>query len=387
VRTALGAVLAEPVMARAALQYGASLGYGPLRERLLDGLLAADGQSRAEAHASLDCLLLSAGSNELLHLITDTICDPGDLVLCTAPTYFVYLGILQNLGAQPVAVASDEQGLIPDALDETLARLHAAGELARVKAVYVVGYSDNPRGVTLARERRPQVVETVKRWSRRAGHAIYVLEDMAYRELCYCGDNPPSLRAFDDDGETVVVAHTFSKSFSPGIRVGYGLLPAALADAVSRQKGSINFGSPSFNQHLMARVLELDLWRPQVERLREVYREKLAAMLAAADQYLAPLPGVRWVRPSGGLYVWVELPEGIDAGPAGRLFGLALERGVLYVPGEYCFPHAAHSPEQGSATAGSRPTNGMRLSFGVQPCQRIEQGMAALAQAIQAAME
>ena len=110
-------------------------------------------------------------------------------------------------------------------------------------------------------------------------------------------------------------------------------------------------------------------------------------MLAAADEFLAPLAGVRWIQPAGGLYVWVELPEGVDAGPSGRLFDLALENGVLYVPGEYCFPQASHSRASGALAVEHRPVNGMRLSFGVQSCQRIRQGMAALAQAIQAAME
>lgn len=387
VQTALAAMLAEPASGRAALQYGTTHGFGPLRERLLNDLLTADGQTRADAALSVDQLVLSAGSNELLHLITDTLCDAGDMVLCTSPTYFVYLGMLQNLGVRPIGVESDDQGLVPDALDEALERAASAGELARIKAVYIVSYFDNPRGVTLAYDRRPRIVEIVKRWSRRAGHNIYLLEDMAYRELRYAGSDVPSLRAFDDDGQTVVAAHTFSKSFSPGIRVGYSLLPSALADAVCQQKGNIDFGSANFNQHLMAQVLELDLWRPQVECLREAYREKLAAMLAAADEFLAPLRGVRWFHPTGGLYVWVELPEGVDAGPSGRLFDLALENGVLYVPGEYCFPQAGHSRAKGALAVEQRPASGMRLSFGVQSCQRIRQGMSALAQAIQAAME
>lgn len=387
VQTALAAMLAEPATGRAALQYGTTHGFGPLRERLLDDLLAADGQSRADVPVSVDQLVLSAGSNELLHLITDTLCDPGDVVLCTSPTYFVYLGILQNLGVRSFGVESDEEGMVPEALDEALERAASAGELARIKAVYVVSYFDNPRGVTLGCDRRPRIVEIVKRWSRRAGHTIYLLEDMAYRELRYAGTDVPSLRAYDDDGQTVVAAHTFSKSFSPGIRVGYSLLPNSLADALCQQKGNIDFGSANFNQHLMAQVLELDLWRPQVERLRETYREKSAAMLAAADEFLAPLPGVRWIRPTGGLYVWVELPDGIEAGPSGRLFDLAVAKGVLYVPGEYCFPQMDQSRPDGALAVDERRANGMRLSFGVQSCPRIRQGMAALAQAIQAAME
>jgi 2-aminoadipate transaminase len=154
--------------------------------------------------------------------------------------------------------------------------------------------------------------------------------------------------------------------------VGYGLLPTRLLTAVADQKGNIDFGSANFNQHLMAKALELDLWRPHVERLRAAYRPKLAAMLEAAEEHLAPLGDVRWSPPEGGLYVWVELPRELDAGPAGKLFELAIGEGVLYLPGEFCFPSEGAEVQR----------NTMRLTFGVQSCERIRQGVAALARAI-----
>ena len=376
-RQALQALLAEPLEARSALQYGTTPGFASLRERLLAELHAADRQTAAETGLSADRLVLTAGSNELLLLVTDTLCDAGDIVLCTAPTYFVYSGILKNLGVLSYGVETDGEGLIPAALDEALARLDRAGQLPRVKALYVVSYFDNPRGITLAADRRRAVVDIVRRWSRQAGHTIYVIDDMAYRELRYAGDDASSLRRYDEEGETVIATHTFSKSFSPGLRVGYGVLPKPVLAAVCEQKGNINFGSPNFNQHLIAKVLEAGLWHPHIERLQEAYRPKLAAMLSAADEYFGPIAGVRWVRPQGGLYVWVELPPEIDAGPNGQLFDLAVAEGVLYVPGEFCFT------AEGVA---ARPST-MRLSFGVQSCERIRQGMAALARAVRMAKE
>lgn len=378
-RQALEALLSEPLEARSALQYGTTPGFAPLRERLLADLLSADRQTPAEARLSADQVVLTAGSNELLHLVTDTLCDPGDVVLCTAPTYFVYSGILKNLGVRSFGVASDGEGLVPEALDECLSRLDAAGLLARVKALYIVSYFDNPRGISLTEERRGPIVDLVRRYSRQAGHPIYIIDDMAYRELRYEGDDPPSLRRYDEAGDTVIATHTFSKSFSPGLRVGYGVMPRQVLAAVCEQKGNINFGSPNFNQHLIAKVLEAGLWEPHVERLRAAYRPKLAAMLSAAEEYFAPIEGVRWVRPHGGLYVWVELPEGIDAGPNRRqkLFERAIAEGVLYVPGEFCFPAEGVEPRPGT----------MRLSFGVQSCERIRHGVAALARAIRLTRE
>ena len=266
-RQALTALLDEPLEARSALQYGTTPGFAPLRERLLADLLAADGQTAAETGLSADRVILTAGSNELLHLVTDTLCDPGDLVLCTAPTYFVYSGILKNLGVHSYGVSSDQEGLIPEALEEAFARLKRSGRLPLVKALYIVSYFDNPRGTTLAAHRRPGVVEIVRRWSREAGRTIYLIDDMAYRELRYAGNDAPSLRRYDEEGQAVIATHTFSKSFSPGIRVGYGLLPAGLITAVAEQKGNIDFGSANFNQHLVAKVLELDLWRPRQARI------------------------------------------------------------------------------------------------------------------------
>jgi 2-aminoadipate transaminase len=363
-------LLAEPLRGRAALQYGTTAGYGPLREELLQRLVEADGLTAAEANLSVDQVVVTAGSNELLHLLADTLFDPGDIVICAAPSYFVFLGMATGMGVRTIGAEMDEDGIIPEAVDEQLARLHRAGELPRVKAIYVVSYFDNPSSVTLTKERRGPLVEIAQQWSKH--HRIYVLEDAAYRQLRYEGDDLPSLRAYDPAGETVILTETFSKSFSPGIRVGWGVLPRPLVGPLLDQKGNVNFGSPNFTQHLMAAVLEQGLFEEHVEQLRAAYRLKLAAMLAAADEHLASLPGVRWHRPDGGLYVWLQLPEELDAGPGGRLLGTALEEGVLYVPGEYCYPREGVRPRR----------NMIRLSFGVQSPERIRLGIEALARAV-----
>lgn len=374
-KTAFDAVMSDPVRARSALQYGTTLGYEPLREQVLAQLCQADGQPAAESNLSPDQVMITAGSNELLHVLADTLFDVGDIVLCAAPSYFVFLGICSNLGVRTVGVDCDEQGLIPAALQEQLERIEAEGELHRVKAIYVVTYFDNPGTVTLARDRRPEIVELAQRWSKL--NRIYVVEDAAYRELRYFGEDIPSLRAFDPAGETVVITHTFSKSYSPGLRVGYGVLPPALVEPLVNQKGNIDFGSPNLAQHVMSAVLDLGLFEPQVERLRASYSEKMTAMLDAADEFLAPIAGVHWVRPQGGLYVWLQLPDELDAGPEGKLFDLALQQGVLYVPGQYCFPHEGVTPRY----------NTIRLSFGVQTPARIREGIAGLARAIHQAVD
>lgn len=371
---AVDALLGDPAAARAALQYGTTAGYPPLREAVLTRFQAADG-GLAARRIPLEQVVLTAGSNQLLHLVGEVLFDPGDIVLCAAPTYFVYLGLVAGLGVRSVGIEIDGEGLIPAALEAELRRRDEAGELQRVKAIYVTSYFENPSTVTLSRARRAEIVEIAKRWSTKT--KIYVIDDAAYRELRYAGDDLPSLRSFDAEGDTVIVAETFSKSYSPGIRVGWGILPPALVGPVCSQKTNIDFGSPNFNQYLMAKVFERWLFEPHVTGLRATYRDKLTAMLESLEECLAGLPGVSWQRPRGGLYVWLCLPEGLDAGPHGDLMQYALSEGVLYVPGEYCYP-AAGVP---------RRSDRIRLSFGVQSSENIHRGVEALARAIRRATE
>jgi len=369
-RAAVEAVLSNPDKARLGLQYGTTIGYLPLREALLKRMLQADGCTAEEFSVTAEQVVMMPGSNQLLFLLSDVLMDPGDIVICGAPSYFVYLGTLANLGVRAVGVETDEQGIIPEAVEEELLRRRAAGELGRVKAIYVTSYCDNPSGITLPLKRRAALVELAKRWSRES--KLYIIEDTAYRELRYYGDDIPSLRSFDPEGDTVVQTGTFSKSFSPGIRVGWGVLPRRLIGPVLAEKGNVDFGSPNFNQLLMSAVLELKLFDEHLELVRRNYREKLDAAMGAADEFLAPLGGVRWMRPAGGLYVWLRLPEEIDAGIESPLFDKAVSEGVLYVPGEYCFPREGVPVRKST----------IRLSFGVQDRLGLRRGIESLARAI-----
>jgi len=369
VKQALAELLSDPNAARAALQYGTTSGYPQLREMLLEKARQADGMERSPP---VEQIVVTAGSNQLLHLISESLLNPGDIVLCASPSYFVYLGLLAGLSVRAIGVGSDDAGMIPEALVATLERLDASDELDRVKAIYLVPYFDNPGGVTMPLERRASVVEVAKRWSRRG--RIHVISDEAYRQLRYSGDDIPSTRVCDEEGDTVIVADTFSKSFSPGIRVGWGILPPHLVGPVNDQKGNVDFGSPNFNQHLMAKVLESGLFEPHVERIRSEYRKKLTAMVDAAREHLVSLEGVRWLQPTGGLYIWARLPEHIETGMSGSLFDVAVREGILYVPGEYCHPM------EGEAVC----RNAMRLSFGVQSCEKIREGVKKLSRAIAA---
>ena len=375
-RLGLERLLSNPERARKALQYGTTPGEPRLRDLVLQRLAVQDGLDLAASSLTIDQMVMTAGSNQLLSLVLETLLDPGDIVLCAAPTYLVFLGAMANLGARAIGVATDSQGMVPAALRETFQQLERAGEKDRVKAIYLVPYADNPGGITMPLARSEEILEISR------GHAgrkqpIQLIVDQAYRDLRYTGEDIPSMRSLDEAGEQVIVTGTFSKSFSPGIRVGWGLLPKYLVAPLCDQKGNIDFGSPNFNQHLVAEIMEQDLLDPHVRDLCRHYQVKQAAMLAAAERWFSNLDGVRWQQPSGGLYVWMQVPEGIDTSPGGALFEAASREGVLYVAGGYCYP-----PEGAPVHA-----NTMRLSFGVQSPEKIDQGMEALSRALRLVME
>jgi len=376
--SAAEALLSDPAAGRAALQYGTTKGFDRLRELVLDHVAKLDRCSPADLRLGLENVLLTTGSQQLLQMLSDILIDPGDIVLVGAPDYFVYMGTLSSLGARIVGVPMDEAGLIPEALNETLAWLERTGELQRVKMLYCCSYCQNPAGVTIAEERRPQVLELLQRWGEDG--PILLLEDAAYRELAYYGEPPRSIRYYDEGGSTVVLTQTFSKSFSPGLRVGYALLPAELMRPVLRLKGTHDFGSPNFNQHLMAELMLNGGYARQVQRLKEVYRTKLEAMLAALERWLGKAcPEATWTRPLGGLYVWVCLPEQINTDHESELFNRCVERGVLYVPGEYCYPDELPCKER-SGLGG--PEHTLRLCYGVQPLERVVEGVRRFAEAV-----
>lgn len=374
-REAIAALLADEVQARRALQYGTTPGSERVRQSLLGHLARLEGCPVEDLGVDTGRLILTTGSQQLLSLVGEVLLDPDDIVLVAAPTYFVFLGVLAGLGARAVDVATDSDGLRPEALEARLAELEDRGELDRVKLIYSVSYYENPSGVSLAEPRRRQLVEIARRWSRR--QRIFILEDAAYRELRYDGPVLPSVWSYDPDREFVILAHTFSKSFAPGLRVGFGVLPAELIKPISDRKGNEDFGSANFNQHVMAAAIEQGLYAEHVGELCAAYRTKRDVMLQAAETHFSAIPDVEWVRPHGGLYVWMRVPEHIDTGFGSRLFLRAtqVER-VMYVPGDLFF---ADPPER-------RPRNFMRLSFGVQSPDGIRLGMQRLSAALRAVL-
>jgi 2-aminoadipate transaminase len=356
-------VLAQLDAARAALQYGTTPGHGPLREKVLSHVCAADGVRPAELNLSPDDVVITTGSQQLLYLLGEVLLDPGDLVITEAPSYFVFHGVLASKGVRVRAVPLDDGGMDIDALEELLGRLERTGEIDRLKLIYTVDYFQNPTGLTLALPRRQRLVELARRYGRK--QRILILEDAAYRELRFDGPDLPSIKSFDESNEYVVSTYTFSKPCAPGLKTGYGLLPRDLVGPVLRLKGGHDFGSNNFVQHVLDRLLETGNYHRHVRRLVGVYRAKRDTLLDALQREFGDWPETYWTRPAGGLYVWLSLPPGLATGPNSRLMRAALEEGVIYVPGEF-----GHVGDQGSL-----PTHEARLSFGVAAPDQLDEGV------------
>ena len=373
VRELLDRMLSEGGAGQAALQYGTTAGLAPLREALLEHMRALDGLAPTDLDAGPDDMLVTSGSQQLLFLLAEVLLDPGDIVITGWPSYFVYTGTLEAGAARVRCVDIDDKGVVPEKLDGLLGELAQAGELPRVKIVYLCTYHQNPTGITRAAERKQAILDIVRKFS--GDHRILLLEDAAYREPTYEGSPPASFKVLDRENRFAAVIQTFSKPFAPGLKTGYGLLPRDLIEPVILQKGNHDFGSANLCQHLVLAAMREGVYQRHLETLRTRYAAKRDAMLAALDEHLGDFaPGeTSWTHPTGGLYVYLTLPEGIDTGREGRLFDEALAEGVLYVPGEYCY-----APDP----ARSAPRNSMRLSFGVADEEAIREGIARLSRAV-----
>ncbi len=374
VGAAAAAIASDSARARSALQYGSTQGLPELCGHVLQHVMSSDGIDPRELNLSPADVVITTGSQQLLYLLGELFVDPGDIVITEAPSYFVYHSLLQSHGAHVLTVPMDADGMRLDALEALLARLETSGELGRVKLIYTVDYFQNPTGLTLSAERRPKMVELVRRFSTR--RRILILEDAAYRELRYSGPDLPSLKRFDPRNEFVVYAGTFSKSLAPGLKTGYAILPPDVREPLLHLKGSHDFGSTNFAQHLVAELISSGAYRRHILELRAVYRRKRDLMLSAFEQCFSDVPGATWTVPAGGLYVWLTLP-GIDTGPNGPLVQAAIDAGVLYVPGQF-----GHVPDE----TGRVPINECRICFGVATPEEITEGVRRLHAAVSAVL-
>lgn len=280
-----------------ALQYGSGQGIPELREQICQ-VMALEG---IRAHP--DDVMVTVGSQMALDLTTRIFIDPGDVILAEAPSYVGALGTFHSYQAEVVHVAMDDDGLIPEALVAAIDAVRAAGR--RAKLLYTIPNFHNPAGVTLADDRRSVIADIC----RTAG--VAVLEDNPYGLLGFDGRPRRAIRA--DDAENVVYLGSFSKTFAPGLRVGWVLAPHAVREKLVLANEAATLNPPVFNQMLISRYLANFDWLSQIKEYRQTYAERRDTMLAALADLMPE--GTAWTSPEGGFYVWVTLPEGSTPRP------------------------------------------------------------------------
>ncbi|MFN2494890.1 MAG: PLP-dependent aminotransferase family protein [Pseudonocardiaceae bacterium] len=336
-----------------ALQYGSAQGLPELREQICE-VMALEG---IRAHA--DDITVTVGSQMALDMVTRIFCDPGDVVLAEAPSYVGALTTFASYQAQVVHVPMDDDGLVPEELDAALRSLRAQGRAP--KFLYTIPNFHNPAGVTLAVARRAAVLELC------AAYDVLIVEDNPYGLLGFDGQSYPAMRATEPDN--VVYLGSFSKTFAPGLRVGWALAPHAVREKLVLAAESATLCPPAFTQTFVSRYLSQHDWKGQIKNYREVYRDRRDAMLTALRQYLPP--GCRWTHPAGGFYVWLTVPEGLDTK---AMLPRAVTQRVAYVPGTAFY----------ADSFGSRQ---MRLSFCYPTPEQITEGVRRLATVLDGELE
>ena len=341
-REALGEAMATLIRERGtqAMQYGSGQGEPFMREQITE-VMAEEG---IRAHP--DDIVVTCGSQQALDLVTRVFCDPGDVILAEAPSYVGAIGTFRAYQVQIMHVAMDDAGIVPQALREAVAACRAVGK--QVKFLYTIPNFQNPTGVTQTLQRRQELIEIAHETG------ILIVEDNPYGLLNIEGEPIPALRSMED--ERVIYLGSFSKTFAPGFRVGWALAPHAVREKLTLAQESATLAPPVFSQFAISTYLEQFDWRGQIQVYRDMYRHRRDAMLQGLIENMPP--GSTWTHPTGGFFVWLTLPDGLDSQ---AMLPRAVSARVAYVPGT-----AFYADGMGSRN--------MRLSFCFPTPERIIEG-------------
>jgi 2-aminoadipate transaminase len=327
------------------LQYGPEQGTPALIDYLVE-------KFNREQPCSINAhqVMIVAGSTHAVDMIARLYANEGDAIIVEAPSYVDALHVFRDHGLELHSVPMDDQGLIPDALEQLLRRLHSQNKSAHF--LYTIPNFHNPTGVTLSEARGIEIVRLAQQYQ------LMIVEDDVYRDLAFGGSIPASFLSLAED---VPVLHigSFSKTLAPGFRLGWLIGSASMIQRFV-QSGTTEMGGGAnpFVARIVAEYCRQGYWESHVAHLRDVYRMRRDVMLAALDQYMPE--SVRWTTPAGGFFIWVTLPERIQAQD---IKAEALQRGVLVAAGEGYFVN----PSEGA--------HNIRLTYSFAPPEDIEAGV------------
>jgi 2-aminoadipate transaminase len=327
-----------------AFQYDPTEGFGPLREILVDYLEQKGIQSVKED------ILVASGSQGVLDAIGKVLISQGDKVAVEAPTYLGALQAFTPYEPEYIRLDTDDDGLIPASLEKALG-------CGQIKFIYLVPTFQNPTGRTIPLERRQEIAAIIKT------HSALLVEDDPYGSLRYRGRDIPSIKSLAPDH--VVYISTLSKVFAPGLRIGFCLAPELIRRWLVIVKQGTDLHSSTFNQALAAEYIAGGFLERHLPNIINLYRPKQEAMLSALDNYLPDQ--FNWSRPEGGMFIWVEGPQGLDME---KLYWKAVEKKVAFVPGKYFYT----TPGEGIET--------MRLNFTMADKETIDRAVRILSEVI-----
>jgi len=333
-----------------ALQYGPTEGFAETVDCIVE-VMGAEGML-----PDPDDVIVTTGGQQAIDLICKTLVDPGDVVICEAPTYPGAVPVFCSYQAETVQVDCDADGMRIDELEAVLGRLDAEGR--RPKFVYSVPSFQNPAGVTMSLERRRRLVELARQ------REMLVVEDSPYGLLRFGGEPLPPLYQLDG-GDFVIYVGTFSKILSPGIRLGWAVAPPPVMEKIVLGKQASDLCTSTLTQHFVREYFGEGHWREYIADLVEIYRGRRDTMLAALREHFPAQAG--WTEPEGGLFIWATLPEYIDTSD---LLAKALREDVAFVPGQ-----AAYVDE-------SRGRHSMRLNFSGVGDEEIREGVRRIGKAV-----
>lgn len=328
-----------------AMQYGSGQGEQRIREQICE-VMELEG---IQAHP--DDVTVTVGSQQGLDLVTRIFCDPGDVIMAEAPSYVGALATFSAYQTGVVHVGMDDAGIVPSLLREAVVATRASGR--KPKFLYTIPNFNNPSGISQTLERRRELLEVCRELD------LLIVEDNPYGLLRLEGEPIPAIRSMDAD--RVIYLGSFSKTFAPGFRVGWVLAPHAVREKLVLAQEASTLCPPAFSQMAISSYLERHDWRGQIESFKDMYRQRRDAMLDALREFMPP--GTTWTVPGGGFFVWVTLPEGLDAQ---AMLPRAVSARVAFTPGTAFYADGF----------GSRD---MRLSFCYPTPERIREGVRRLA--------
>jgi len=326
-----------------ALQYSPTEGYPPLRRMIAERM-----NRRLQTSVETEEILITSGSQQGLDLVAKILIDPGDIILCESPTYLGAIGAFKAYEPRFVEVATDDDGMIPADLEKKLK------ELENVRFIYVIPDFQNPSGRTWSLERRRDVMKLVRKFE------IPIVEDCPYSEVRFEGESLPPLKSMEGS-EWVVYLGTFSKIFCPGLRLAWLVADEPLFNKFVLSKQGADLHTQTLGQMMLAEYLEQFDLDANIEKTIALYRRRRDVMLRGMEEHFPS--NADWTRPEGGMFLWVTLPEGLDAY---HILDLCLKEDVAFVPGAPFFPNGGHE-------------NTLRMNYSASNAERIKDGVRRMA--------